>query len=87
MRRLIASCIRGCAIQADVLHHSFFTADEPPHPLSAANKAKSRVCCRQRMRQLNSRRNHDLLHHYSLYGVALVSRIDKIIGLFCKRDL
>ena len=24
---------------------------------------------------------------YSTYGVATVSRIDKIIGLFCKRDL
>ena len=26
-------------------------------------------------------------HTYRIYGVATVSRIDKIIGLFCKRDL
>jgi len=30
---------------------------------------------------------HYTSHYTSHYGVALASRIDKIISLFCKRDL
>jgi len=32
-------------------------------------------------------RSHVLRTHDTVYGVALVSRIDDIIGLFCKRGL
>jgi len=66
---------RICSTRGSCLHRIFSTR------VSLHGIFSNRVSCLHRIFSTRS------VYIISRYGVATVSRIDKMIGLFCKRDL
>ena len=55
--------------------------------MNTYNSNSSRSCNAHKTRCLETLSDSATMHSPTPYGVALVSRIDKMVGLFCKRAL